>query len=394
MTSLLPPLALTDALVLRGGALQNGSLALAEGRIAHSAVTEVDLSGYLILPGIIDLHGDGFEHHIAPRPSARFALADGLASYDREAAAHGVTTAYMAQGWSWEGGPRGPDKAEEFMAAVQAYRQEAMTDLRVQIRAETHLVAEADRLIEAVRRFGVDYVVFNNHLAEARQMARLAPADFTAWARKIGRTAADLTRDVEAATALEKSVPRSLRKLAEAFDAMGLHYGSHDDPDAETRSYFAMIGATIAEFPTTRGAAAGARAMNNPVLMGAPNVVRGASQAGNVSASNLVQDGLCEVLVSDYHLPALPLAAWALVDRGILDLAQAWALISTHPAQVMGLHDRGEITLGRRADLVVIDAASRKIEATICAGRLTHLSGQAALRFMGQRRAKTALAAE
>lgn len=394
MTSLLPPLTLTNALVLRGGALQNGTVALAEGRIAHGAVTEVDLSGYLVLPGIIDLHGDGFEHHIAPRPSARFALAAGLASYDREAAAHGVTTAYMAQGWSWEGGPRGPDKAEEFMAAVQAYRREAMTDLRVQIRAETHLVAEADRLIEAVRDFGVDYVIFNNHLAEARQMARLAPADFTAWARKIGRTAADLTRDVEAATALEKSVPRSLRKLAEAFDAMGLRYGSHDDPDAETRSYFAMIGAEIAEFPTTRGAAAGARAMNNPVLMGAPNVVRGGSQAGNVSASNLVQDGLCDVLVSDYHLPALPLAVWALVDRGILDLAQAWALISTRPAQVMGLHDRGEIALGRRADLVVVHAANRKIEATICAGRLTHLSGQAALRFMGLGRAQTALAAE
>ena len=82
------------------------------------------------------------------------------------------------------------------------------------------------------------------------------------------------------------------------------------------------------------------------------------------------------------------------MDRGILDLAQAWALISTRPAQVMGLHDRGEIALGRRADLVVVHAASRKIEATICAGRLTHLSGQAALRFMGLGRAQTALAAE
>ena len=126
MSAFLPPLRLTGAQILRDGEMQARSISLAEGRLTRAALPEVDLRGFLILPGIIDLHGDGFEHHIAPRPSARFALAAGLASYDREAAAHGVTTAYMAQGWSWEGGPRGPDKAEEFMAAVQAYRREAL----------------------------------------------------------------------------------------------------------------------------------------------------------------------------------------------------------------------------------------------------------------------------
>ncbi len=394
MPRLLPPLTLTGARVLRDGGLYREAVGVAEGQIVQGTMASVDLTGFLILPGIIDLHGDGFEHHLAPRPQARLPLAVGLASFDREAAAHGITTAYLAQGWSWEGGPRGPDQAEALLAAVAAYRGQAATDLQVQIRAETHLVAETARLIDAVRRYGVGYVVFNNHLGEAQQMARMAAADFAVWARKIGSTPQDLGRAVEAAAAQRKSVPRSLRILAEAFDTMGVRFGSHDDPDAETRCYYAMIGAAIAEFPTTRNAAVAARAMDNPVILGAPNVLRGRSQAGNVSACDLVADGLCDVLVSDYHLPALPLAVWALVDRGLLDLPRAWALISTNPAAVLGLQDRGRIDPGLRADLVVVHEATRAIEATISGGQLAHLSGEAAARFIARADLPRALAAE
>jgi len=380
----LPPLRLTGAHILRDGAMQHRSVGLAEGRITRGPLPEVDLSGFLILPGIIDLHGDSFERHMAPRPSAPFPLAAGLASFDREAAAHGVTTAYLAQGWSWEGGPRGPDHAEALMLALDSYRGQALSDLRLQIRAETHLVTEAARLIAAVKRHGIGYVVFNDHLSEGLHMARIAPPDFAAWARKLGKTAEELAEAIEAAAARAKEVPRSLCSLAEAFDAQGVLYGSHDDPDGETREFYSMIGAKIAEFPLTRRAAVAAHAMMSPVIMGAPNVVRGRSQAGNVSALALVADGLCDVLVSDYHIPALPLAVWALVDRGVMGLAQAWALVSSRPAEVMRLLDRGRLEPGLRADMVIVNAETRGIEATISAGRLSYLAGEAARRFVSQ----------
>jgi alpha-D-ribose 1-methylphosphonate 5-triphosphate diphosphatase len=92
----LPPLRLTGAQVLRDGEMQRRSVALADGRLTRGPLPEVDMTGYLILPGIVDLHGDGFERQIYPRPSANFPLASGLASADREAAAHGVTTSYLA----------------------------------------------------------------------------------------------------------------------------------------------------------------------------------------------------------------------------------------------------------------------------------------------------------
>ncbi|MBD3766118.1 MAG: alpha-D-ribose 1-methylphosphonate 5-triphosphate diphosphatase [Rhodobacterales bacterium] len=380
--TLLPPLRLTGAEILRDGEMQRRSIALADGRITRGPLPEVDLTGYLVLPGIIDLHGDAFERHIAPRTGAAFPMRAGLASTDRDAAAHGVTTAFLAQGWSWEGGHRSPDYAEALMEALDAYRPHALTDLRVQVRAETHLVDQGPRLIEAVRRHRVGFVVFNDHTAEVQDMRRMRPVDFAMLARKVGRTPEDYGVTLDRALARAHEVPRHLCTLAESFDELGVIYGSHDDPDGETRERYSMIGARIAEFPTNRRAAAAARAMMNPVLMGAPNVVRGRSQAGNVSASDLVAEGLVDALVSDYHYPALALAAWELVDRGLATLPRAWAMISTRPAEILRMPDRGRLSPGLRADLCVVNARTRMVEATITGGRLSWLAGEAARRFL------------
>ena len=380
--SLLPPLRLTGAEILRNGTLQRRTLAIAGGRITKGPLPEVDMSGFLLLPGIVDLHGDAFERHISPRPSAPFDLVQGLASADREAAANGVTTAYFAQSWSWEGGVRGPDHAERLMQALDDYRPRALTDIRLQLRAETHLVEAGERLLGAVERHRIGYVVFNNHLEEAEAIRRDRPADFAIWAAKMGRTPEQHLTAVERATARAREVPRHLCRLAENFDRLGVLYGSHDDPDGETRERFSMIGARIAEFPTARQAAAAAKAMNDPVLMGAPNVVRGGSQAGNIAATDLIAAGLCDALVSDYYYPALVQAVWALVDAGLKTLPRAWEMISTRPAEILRLPDRGRLDFGRRADVTVVNAESRAVEATIAGGRLTYLSGEAGRRFL------------
>lgn len=383
MTAFLPPLRLVGAEVLTDDRFDCRPVGVMAGQIVEGhGLPEVDLSGFWLMPGIVDLHGDGFERQVYPRPSAPFPLGPALAATDREAAAHGVTTCYLAQSWSWEGGMRGPERAEALMAAVQDHRARALTDLRVQVRAETHLVAEVPRLIAAVERFRVDYVVFNDHLEEGFQMRRANPDGFAHWARKAGLTEAELAARMEAAREQARAVPRALCALAEAFDRLGVTYGSHDDPDAETREVYRMIGARVAEFPTTLRAAAAARAGDDPVLMGAPNVVRGGSQAGNVAAVDLIRAGLCDGLVSDYHIPALPMAVWALVDGGVLPLARAWALVSSAPARVLRMADRGRVAEGLRADLVVVDRETREIAATIAGGRLSHLSGRVAARFM------------
>ena len=294
-----------------------------------------------------------------------------------------MTTAWMAQSWSWEGGMRSPKFAEEVMEALSLYHPQAQTDLRLQIRCETHMIDTSAQLLNAVRRFGIDYVIFNNHIDQAVEMADAAPERFANWASGQGRSPKELLTLVRAAAQRGPDVPRHLCRLAEAFDALGVSYGSHDDTDGETRERYSMIGAKIAEFPTTRQAAAAAKAVNDPVLMGAPNVVRGGSQSGNIAAILLIEQGLCDAMVSDYHYPSLARAAWQLVDAELCDLPIAWTMISGTPAQILRLPDRGSIDYGKRADLVVVNAQTRAIEATICGGRLSYLSGEAGRRFLG-----------
>jgi hypothetical protein len=105
----------------------------------------VDLRGYLILPGIVDIHGDGFERHLAPRRGALESLSAGLASLDAELAANGITTAVIAQFWSWEGGMRGPDFAEELVDALSQTRLRA--DTLIQLRLEIGMIDEFDRVL-------------------------------------------------------------------------------------------------------------------------------------------------------------------------------------------------------------------------------------------------------
>lgn len=381
----LPPLRLTGAQVLRDGALERASISVEKGVFANTPLPEADLSGYLILPGIVDLHGDAFERHIAPRPTAPFPIASGLAATERDAAVHGVTTAWLAQCWSWEGGMRGPDFAEALMVELDAYKLKALIDMRLQIRLETHMVGSRERLLLAVERHGIDYIVFNNHLTEAFEVMVREPHVFAAWATRAGRSVGELTREIETAKAQAHALPRHLLDLAKGFDRLGVRYGSHDDPDANTREHFRVLGAHICEFPTGHGPAVAAKAMDDAVLMGAPNVVRGGSQSGGVAAMNLIKKDLCDALVSDYHYPSLAEAAWVLADLGVRTLAEAWEMISTTPARIIGLNDRGRIAPGLRADFVVIQEGTRRIEATISGGRVAHLSGALAQRLLGGR---------
>jgi alpha-D-ribose 1-methylphosphonate 5-triphosphate diphosphatase len=380
--TLLPDLRLTGALLLADGALVDAPLTLSQGRIAEGRAPEVDLSGYWLLPGIVDLHGDGFDRHLRPRPSAPFDTRRALLNVDAELAANGVTTAWLAQSWSWEGGSRSAEAAEDLMQAVAETSRTLVSDIRVQVRFETHMTDDHDRLMAAITRFGVDMLVFNNHLPEAVVLADGKPDRFAAWAGQNGHTPEGLLAIVRDAQRRDPVVPVSLASLAPRLAAAGVRMGSHDDADAATRAFYRGIGAPICEFPTTVEAARSARAAGEPILMGAPNVVRGGSQAGNVAAMALIEDGLCDALMSDYYYPALSQATWIVVDQRAMPFPQAWDLISAAPARIMGLSDRGRLTPGQRADVVVMNPETRAVEATIAGGRLACASREAGARLM------------
>ncbi len=378
-----PALTLTGAQVLMPDGLISQSVSLSDGQIIAGPVgREVDLSGCLILPGVVDIHGDGFERHMAPRRGAMQDAKGGVIATAAEMSANGITTGVMAQFFSWEGGMRGPEFAVHVFETVQKISADLATDLRLQLRLETHLLDAFDLVVETVDRFGIKYVVYNDHLQHDRLASGRRPKRLTGQALKGGRNPEDHFAMMIGLHQRGPDVPAALTALSEKLLARGVVLGSHDDSTLSDRAKWSAMGVTISEFPETFEAAEAASGSSAPVILGAPNVVRGSSHAGNVSAMELIEAGLCDALASDYHYPALRAAVDSIVSKGVMDLPAAWRLVSTNPAKILGLTDRGQIAPGMRGDLLILEPETGRVGATIAAGTLTYATGIVGNRFL------------
>ena len=176
-------------------------------------------------------------------------------------------------------------------------------------------------------------------------------------------------------------VPAALDALCAELGRMGVQMGSHDDQTAEARAAWRARGVKVSEFPETLDAAEAASDAGDVVILGAPNLVRGGSHKGNVSALDVVSMGMADAVASDYHYPSPRRAALMLARSGVMDFAAAWALVSAGPARALGLEDRGVLQAGKRADLVVLDGADR-VAMTVSGGRVSYLSGDIAARLV------------
>ena len=373
---------LTGAQVLGKDGLDRRALSIAEGVIVDAPQKRaVDLSGYMILPGIVDVHGDGFERHLAPRRGAMKTLSEGLVAAEAELAANGITTAVLAQFVSWEGGLRGPEFAKQVFEAMRVTAPGLVTDLRGQLRFETHMLDLYDQIPSQMADWGLSYIVFNDHLPHGRLAEGRVPKRMVAQALKAGRNPDAHLKLMQDMHARRADVPAALDELCAVLAAQGVQMGSHDDTTAEGRAAWRARGVNVAEFPETLEAAEAATAAGDLVVLGSPNVVRGGSHNGNVSAVDLIMMGVGAALASDYHYPSPRRAAFMLADSGVLPLADAWRLVSAGPAAVLGLADRGDLLPDMRADLVVLDAKTRRVAMTMAGGRVSYMSGDIAMRF-------------
>lgn len=328
----LPALTFRGASVLHDGALDAGEIAIRGRRIAARGPVSVDLDGYLILPGAIDIGGEA-----VGGPDRR------AAALCRDAAEAGVTTVWAEVRWP-DDGPT--DDALEQIAELGEIARTSPVDLRVRLLASSHAIATGAALVETVRRGICDLVVFRHPPQRDRLLAEVA----------FGGAG---------------PVARHLCSLASAFDAAGIRYASTGDSDGETRESFAMFGARMILRPGARPAAATARAMGDPVVLAAADIVSDRAVTSGLGAA-LLAEGLCDALAS-FGAATAPLDTLrVLVEAGRLPLAHAWRLLSSGPAGIMGLADRGVLAEGRRADLAILDAATLTVAGTVASGRLVH----------------------
>ncbi|SFA97842.1 alpha-D-ribose 1-methylphosphonate 5-triphosphate diphosphatase [Poseidonocella pacifica] len=369
---------ITGAQILRPEGWTDAPLGVAEGICTDvRAGRALDLAGFRVVPGIVDAHGDGFERHLARRRGAMLDMEEGVRACAGELAANGITTAMLAQFYSWEGGMRSPEFARQVIAAVAGANPCVVPDLHVQLRFETHMLGDYEAVKTLVAEAGIRHLVFNDHLPHDHLDRGKRPPRLTGTALKSGRNPEAHLALMQALHDASGDVPGAVAHLA--ADLRGVTLGSHDDRSAQDREFWRGVGAHLSEFPETREAAEAARAGGDAIVLGAPNVTRGGSHNGNVSAEELAHAGLCDALASDYHYPSPRRAALKLVAQG-MEFGEAWALISSGPARILGFDDRGEIVPGKRADLVMLDEGGQ-VAACFCAGRLGFMAGPVAARL-------------
>ncbi len=382
--SSLPPMHITGGQVLLANdGLVPADVGLHDGVIAKIGAAggkgmAIDASGLLVLPGIVDIHGDAFERQIQPRPGVDFPMGIALRDTERQLLANGITTAFHGVTLSWEPGLRSLDSWKALLTALEA---ESWTcDMRVHLRWEAYNLDALDIALADIAAGRVHLLAFNDHTPAIMKKLK-DPVEGAKYSGRAGMTTDAFKAFTDRIAGRANEVPAAQDRIAAAARAAGLPMASHDDDALSVRARFRALGATICEFPTAEEVGRDARARGEHVVMGSPNVVRGRSHLNWASAAVMAEAGVCDILSSDYYYPAMARAAFVLADRGVFDIARAWALISTNPATATGLIDRGTIEAGKRADLVLFEPAERRLVATIAGGRLAHLTAEGAARL-------------
>ena len=369
--------------VLREGAPDEACVRIdaADGLIAavgaeNGTARTIDATGLLVLPGIVDIHGDAFERQMMPRPGVHVATDIALIDSDRQAVANGITTVFHGVTWSWEPGLRGSENARAILAAIESLRGRLAADTRYHLRYETFNLAAEPEVTDWLAARRIDALAFNDHMPTGDSVMK-RPDKLGQMAERAGLSREDFLALVTRLDARRDEVPESIARVAGAANAHRVALLSHDDASPEQRRWFRALGCRVSEFPMTIETATEAAAAGDHIVLGAPNVMRGRSHLGWINASDMIARGLCSVLASDYYYPAPLVAAFRLGEIGVAPIEKAWPLVSGLPASAVGLDDRGRIAPGLRADLILVDpaiAGRPRIVAVLVAGRVVHLT--------------------
>jgi alpha-D-ribose 1-methylphosphonate 5-triphosphate diphosphatase len=313
-----------------------------------------DMDGDYLIPGLVELHTDHLENHYRPRPNVFWNPLAALHAHDVQVAGSGITTVFDAVRIGSDVDlPEMDEHAAKLLGAIRR----GSSDGRLRAEHFVHLRCElpSPDVVEHFDQFAhfpeVRLASVMDHTPGQRQFQSIA-----AYASFYKR---DQTDEQFAAFIAERHAEQAKyadanrREIFRRGGELGVAFASHDDATEEHVAEGLRDGVRISEFPTTLVAAEAAHKAGLAVLMGAPNVVRGKSHSGNISATDLAKAGYLDVLSSDYVPFALMQAAFVLPERAPdISLPEAIAKVSRNPAHAAGLDDRGEIAVGLRADLV------------------------------------------
>ncbi len=356
------PTVFKNARLILPDSVIDGSLTCDRGRIADidgaTSVAGHDCEGDYLLPGLIELHTDHLEVHYAPRPKVRWNPVSAVQAHDAQIACAGITTVFDALrvGMDEDADLRAPDMRQLADAIEQGQDENRLrADHFIHLRCEV----SAPDVLEAYKFFETDsrvrLISLMDHTPGQRQFVSLDAYKIYYQGKK-GFSDAEMEAFIKDRQSRAGDIaPNNRKAIAADARERGISIASHDDATPEHVVEAVDLGTRIAEFPTTIEAARASRQAGMSVLMGAPNVVRGGSHSGNISARELAEAGCLDVLSSDYVPVSLVQAAFQLADEvGSISLPQAIATVTATPARAIGLDDRGTLETAKRADLVQV----------------------------------------
>jgi len=312
-----------------------------------------DLEDKKITPGIVDLHSDAIEKEIEPRIGATFPIELAICELDKKLAMAGITTMFHAIGF--EDNPKKQRSIDQANKQIQIIHEANKTHLSVDnyIHARFELSASAavEPIKEVIKKGMVHLVSLMDHSPGQGQFKTLEIFK-NYYSNYYGLNEEELQHVVDGKMNKDED---KINDLISCVQDHKLTLLSHDDDCIEKLEGLSDIGVKISEFPLDLDVARYAVKKGIATGMGAPNIVRGGSQGGNIAAIELVKEDVCKYLCSDYHPSSMLQAIYVMKKDANLSLGKGFSMISKTPALYANLKDKGEIKVGYRADIIVID---------------------------------------
>jgi alpha-D-ribose 1-methylphosphonate 5-triphosphate diphosphatase len=317
-------------------------------------ITAIDAHGDFLLPGLIDLHCDAIEKLVEPRPGVHIDVHTAIGEADWRLAGSGITTEFHAVSLDdGEFGVRSDSFASELYQALQGGSARLIRH-KLHVRLELSSQKVSQILHEMIIRGEADMVSLMDHSPGQGQFRSLE-----AYREYVARTTSRSYAEIDILIAEKRTqttiISQNIAKLTRLAREAGLVIATHDDDTAAKVEQWPALGIRISEFPTTLEAASRAHQLGMTVCMGAPNVLRGRSSGGNLSATEAIQEGVVDALCSDYYPASMLSAVFLLTTRKILSLPQAARLVTLNPAQAIGLDNQlGSLEVGKVADIIQV----------------------------------------
>ena len=339
--------------------IENGTVEVSGGKIVSVEAEphdspDVDATGKYVLPGLIDLHGDDIERHLFPRAGERVDTEVALDRCDIANASAGITTKYHAI--AFEDVPddnRSIELARLLADHIRSFNCEtgARVDNRLHIRCELTNESAVKAVLQEIKSGG-DLVSLVSHIPGTGQFAgENTLAQRYHLDRENSETSLQALQTSRSNVSAAKIRSRA-RQITELANERNIPVASHDDETVSDLENAAAIGVDITEYPLSHRVAQRATELNLAVAMGAPNVVRGGSLWDGPDAARAIKDGVVDILCSDFRPQSLLSSVF--IENGE-PLTDRVSRVSTAPAAVAGLYDRGRLERGARADILLVD---------------------------------------